>query len=51
MEFVKGGGAADEWNAMNQRNQKLMSTWFKKGETQVNKGRGRIGVKMCEWAE
>ena len=50
MEFVKGGGAADEWNGMNQRNQKLMHELFKKGGTKVNFGR-EIGVKMCEWSE
>ena len=50
MEFVKGGGAADEWSAMNTNNQRLMAAWFKNGETQVNKGR-KIGVKMAEWAE
>ena len=50
MEHVKGGGAAQEWDSMNTRSQRLMAAWFKNGETQVNKGKN-IGVKMAEWAE
>ena len=50
MEFVKGGGASDEWSAMNIVNQRMMAAWKKSAETQVNTGR-QIGVRMAEWTE
>ena len=50
MEFVKGGGASDEWSAMNTVNQRMMAAWKKSAATQVNTGR-QIGVRMSEWIE
>ena len=54
MKYVKsdlgGATAADDWQVMNSRNQRMMADFMKSSETQVNKGR-QIGVKMIEWTD
>ena len=50
MRWVVGAGGSEEWDKMNQKNQRMINQWMKSKETQVNKGKD-IGLPMIEWTD
>ena len=49
-EHAAVGRAAEEWEAMNTTNKRMMAAYQRSNQRRVNIGR-KIGVEMVEWVD
>ena len=48
MANIEGAGGAEEWDIMNQKNQKMVAAWMKSGATQIQQ---KFRIEMVEVVE